>query len=910
MSLNSVELSNKKSLPWYKKATYQYTIIGIAFGMLFPLFAWFLDAYMLGIEFFSLDSIVRVHSISYTHYIIDVAPLVLGIMAYIIGKKQEISVYKANNELALILDSVQEGIYGVDLKGRATFANPASLKLIGYSLEEVIGKCLHNLMHHTKADGSPYPKEECNIYKAFSEDKAYNITDEVFWRKDGISFPVEYTSNPIYNKKGAVTGAVVVFRDITERKRAEDSLRNQKEYLDIMLANIVEGIITINEDGVIESFNKVAEKIFEYDAKEVIGNNVKMLMPQPYKKNHDSYLQNYVNTGEEKIIGTAGREVTGLRKGGSEFPLELGVNLVQIDGKRHFAGIVRDISEKIKFEEEELKRTRELEFVNFELSMAKSEADEALRAKSEFLANMSHEIRTPMNGIMGMSELLLNTNLTSKQSSYTKTVIRSSEALLELIDDILDFSKIESGRMELESVVFDLQLLMEDVVDLLSIKTREKGVELILRYKAETPRYVTGDPVRVRQIIYNLAGNAIKFTAEGHVLIEVGVIAFEYDKVEIKIAVEDTGLGIPKDKQELIFEKFSQTDMATTRKYGGTGLGLAISKQLAGMMEGDINVKSEEGKGSTFEVTMRLKVSDKESDSLIMPKADIEGVKVLVVDDNEVARGVITEKLLNLGVNVESAASGEDALSKLRNAHKSGQDFSIVTIDDIMEDIDGYDLGRAIKADSDIKDISLIMVASTPKRGDGKEARKIGFSGYLTKPLHSSELEEAISALWGAKKENVDKIFITRHTLLESDELLNDESCKKISFKSVKILLVDDNMVNQMVASKMLETFNCSVSIVDNGRKAVESFKAEKFDLILMDCFMPEMDGFEATKYIRNLEKEDKTPIIAFTANVLQGDREKCIVAGMDDYISKPIKQRDIENILIKWIPKEKQENI
>ncbi len=691
--------------------------------------------------------------------------------------------------------------------------------------------------------------------------------------------------------------------------KLEQNLRNQKLYLDTVFDNIVEGIITINEKGIIKSFNKTAEAIFGYGAQDVIGKNVKMLMPAPYKAEHDNYLQNYMKTGDAKIIGTSGREVTGRRKDGSEFPLELGVSAVEMEDRRHFVGVMRDISEKNKLEDERLERTRELEFVNTELSMAKTAADEAAQAKSEFLANMSHEIRTPMNGIMGMSELLLGTNLSAKQNSYAQTVMRSSEALLELINDILDFSKIESGKMELEKVVFDLHLLMEDIVDILVIKTRAIGVELMLRYAHDAPRYVTGDPVRVRQIIYNLAGNAIKFTTEGYVLISVEAVAFEHDKVELKISVEDTGLGIAQDKLDLIFDKFSQTDMATTRKYGGTGLGLAISKQLAGMMEGDIHVISVEGKGSVFSVTMRLKVSDEMRDSLIMHKADVKGIKVLVVDDNEMARTVMTEQLLNLGVKVESTNSAKEALRKLRDAHETGESFEIATVDYMMEGMDGDDLGKIIKSDADIKDTSLIMVTSAPRRGDGKKVRVIGFSGYLTKPLHAVELESAIMAVWGAKKDGAKGNFVTRHTLLESEEV-EYGNLSQMKFKLVHVLLAEDNKVNQMVATQILENFNCAVTVAENGKEALQHFKKGKFDLILMDCFMPEMDGFEATKALRKLKNGKKIPIIAFTANALQGDREKCLAIGMDDYITKPVKQRDIERILTKWTPKEKQEKI
>lgn len=774
MTVTNQTLKDKK-YNWYKRTKYVYTLAGITLGASISTIMLIWDMFLIGGHGFSIQSIITLHDIDPGHYIVDALPIFLGTTAYIFGKQQEQILYKTNKKLYLVLDSVQEGIYGVDLEGNTTFANPAALTLTGYSAEEIIGKHQHSLIHHTKADGSLHLKEESSIYKSLYNGQVFNINNEVFWHKDGTSFPVEYTSTPVKDKSGGITGAVVVFRDISETK---------------------------------------------------------------------------------------------------------------------------------ELEQERLERTRELEFVNMELVMSKTMADEAIQAKNDFLANMSHEIRTPMNGIMGMSELLLSTKLSAKQESFTKTVIRSSEALLELINDILDFSKIESGKMELECISFDLQLLMEDVVDMLSIKTREKGVELMLDYSSDTPQYVSGDPVRVRQIIYNIAGNAIKFTEEGHVLMKVSAKAFEHDKVEIEIKVEDTGLGIPEEKLGLIFEKFSQTDMATTRKFGGTGLGLAICKQLTGMMEGDINVSSVEGEGSTFTVTVRLKINEDDRKKPVIHKADIKGVKILIIDDSEIARVVMTEQLLKLGAKVESANSAKEALQQLRHAKEAGEPFEIATIDYIMEGMNGDDLGKIIKSDEEIKDISIVMVTSSPRGGDGKKAHKIGFSGYLSKPLHASELENAVTSIWGAKKEGTHDSFVTRHNLIESGDAESQDTAKKPSFDLLNVLLAEDNRVNQIVATQILELFNCNVTIANNGKEALKQFQENDFHIIFMDCFMPEMDGFEATSEIRKLDIGKDIPIIAFTANALQGDREKCIAGGMNDYISKPVKQSDIEGILMKWSPK------
>lgn len=690
---------------------------------------------------------------------------------------------------------------------------------------------------------------------------------------------------------------------IVKQKKSKVEIEESEATLRAIVDNILDGVISVDDKGTIERCNKAVYDIFGYKSEELIGKNINVLIPQPHKSKHDSYINNYPNTGRKNIIGTS-REVTAVRKDESDFLIRLAVNEVIVNDRRLFVGTLRDISKRKRMEEETLKHNRELKFLNIELQQSKKEAENLNQAKAAFLANMSHEIRTPMNGIVGMAELLMSSKLSTKQHHYSKVIMTSAETLLELINDILDFSKIESGKLELENIFFDLRLLAEDVTDILAVKATEKNIEVILRYSLGTPHYVVGDPSRIRQIIYNLAGNAIKFTEFGHVLINIEVIEDVYNKIELKISVTDTGIGIPKDKLNYIFEKFNQADTTTTRRFGGTGLGLAISKQLAEMMEGAISVKSVYGEGSTFSVTVRLYKADESEIPETIGIADLKGVRILAVDSNKATLGVLEEQLLSLNLQVKSASSANVALRKLREAKISGKPFDLITIDFMMDEMNGADLGRIIKNDPELKDTSMIMITAVAQKGDGNEAADIGFSGYLTKPLRTSDLTGVLSSVWNIKQSNSEEYLITRHTVHENrisnDTIKQDE----VFINNVQVLLAEDNIINQQVATQILKKCGGKVTIASDGKEALKLFKEKQFDLIFMDCQMPEMNGYEAVREIRKLEKTKSTrvPIIAFTANAMKGDREKCLEFGMDDYIAKPIKQKEIEGMLTKWL--------
>jgi len=672
-----------------------------------------------------------------------------------------------------------------------------------------------------------------------------------------------------------------VSTEIAERQQSQEALqKSEKRFRDIAYS-MADWIWEVDENGVYTYCSEKVEDLLGYSRDEILGKTPFDLMPQDKakttkdifskimrKKEPIKDLENWNNTKDGRLICLVTNGVPILDEQG---------NL------KGYRGVDKDITER--------------KHVETALEKAKEEAEAANAAKSEFLANMSHEIRTPMNAMMGMTGLLLDTKLTAEQRDYAETVQVSADSLLHIINDILDLSKIEAGKLDLEILDFDLRTSLESVCDVLMERTAKKEVPFSCMIPPQVPCCLRGDPGRLRQILLNLGGNAVKFTQQGEIAVEVSLNEETDTHATVRFAVKDTGIGIPRNRLYRLFKSFSQADASTTRKYGGTGLGLAISKRLCEMMGGEIGVESRQGQGSTFWFTAVFEKQPERQEALRVLPAAILGKRILAVDDNATNREVLSAYLGSWDCQCHAASSAKEALGMLRQAVKTGKPFDLVILDHMMPEMDGEALGRAIKKDPALKETVLVMLTSWGRRGDAARVKEIGFSAYLTKPVKHSQLFDCLVTVLGEgsgrSKEDEKPPLVTRHSLAEAK-------------RRVRVLLVEDNVVNQKLATRLLEKIGYRSHAVGNGKEAVKALEMAPYDIVLMDVQMPEMDGYEATRVIRDPQSKVRNhhvPIIAMTANAMKGDRERCIEAGMDDYISKPILPQKLFEVIKAFLP-------
>jgi PAS domain S-box-containing protein len=757
-----------------------------------------------------------------------------------------------------LMENLPDVIYFKDIDGRFIRVAASLVKRLGATdATEVLGKTDADflpakLAAQTRAEeqrliegGQPILRKE--------EQAAWDHSDDTW---------LLTTKIPVRDEHEQIIGTLGISHDITEQKLAQERFRR-------LIEATPSAMVVVDSEGKIQLVNAATEKMFGYSRGELLGQRVEILVPQAVRSQHIQHRHQFAKRPEDRIVVTD-RKLTAVRKDGRELAVEIGLTPITLDGKALVLSSIYDLTAHMRAEQA--------------LIAAKETAESANRAKSDFLANMSHEIRTPMNAVIGMTELVLDSQINQTQRNYLNIVLESAESLLSIINEILDFSKIEAGRLEFESIEFDLYEELGDTLKTLALRAHSKHIELAWHIEPNVPRYLVGDPTRLRQVLVNLVGNAIKFTEQGEVVVTVRNNSIEDDQVTLQLTVRDTGIGIPAEKMEQIFVPFEQVDTSTTREFGGTGLGLSITSYLIRAMQGRIWVESQPGQGSQFHFLAQFGIGTKQ-DASPTEAADLSGLSVLVVDDNATNRLILANLLDGWGMNVLVAESAGEAIELLEQCSAQGESLPLLLSDVQMPHEDGFMLAKKLRSDPRFKEIKIVLLTSAGRPGDAERSKQLGISVHMMKPVKRSELHDALTHVCGRQPQ----LSVPPQSAAEATAM-----------RPLKILLAEDGKANQVLAMGLLKRWGHQVDVAEDGQQALELTANNRFDLVLMDVQMPVMDGLEATRQIRERERETGAhlPIVAMTARAMKGDRQECIDAGMDQYVAKPIRKQELAAVL------------
>jgi len=856
--------------------------MGFGVGLLFPILSGVLEFIFFN-RSFTLSTLISMHRDHVFMWVIDLAPFVLALAFGFAGERedrlkkltsdleqrvkirteelaqansllqQEVAVLnqvetvleRGKKEWEAIFDAVSDLIFIVNSTGTIVRCNQAAIDRFHTSYQKMNGQPIRDVLYPGQSERS-----------IESGETRLESLDGYF---DLFTKAVKLDSNTSHT--------VLVLHDITERVMAEQAVDRQKQFFESLIRYTPAAIVVLDTTENISSCNPAFENLFGYQQAEIIGRNVDDFITSPETAAEAALLSQEARVNLVHKIGVRNR------KDRTPVDVEIFGVPVVVDGQKIGTLVIyHDVSE---------------------ITRARRAAEESNRAKSDFLANMSHEIRTPMNGVIGMLELALDTQLTAEQRDYLNISLQSAENLLALINDILDFSKIEAQKLELDTLDFDVRTTVEDVAYMIAKRAEDKGLELVCLVHPDLPTEVKGDPARLRQVLVNLLGNAIKFTSVGEIIIRAEPILDTPTHTTLTFSVQDSGIGIPPERLSAVFERFTQADGSTTRKYGGTGLGLTISKQLIEAMGGEIGVESKMGVGSKFWFTLTF---EKQAQKVIKSRAplsttlNIKDIHILGIDDNATNRMILLKMIEGFGCRIEAASCGAKGIEMLRNAQRANDPYQVVLLDMQMPGMDGEQTAREIKSNPLTRDAQIIVLTSMGQRGDAARLESLGCSAYLLKPVKQQMLYDALRTVLATTGEADHPALVTRHVISEQRR------------QDLRILLAEDNPINQKLAVILLQKAGFSVVAVENGALALEKVKTEKYNAVLMDVQMPEMDGYEATRQIRLWENGSQhIPIIAMTAHALKGDRDLCIEAGMDDYVSKPLEPAVLFNALDRW---------